>query len=85
MKRFSSGASTQRQQLLAHMREHGSITTYEARELLSIASPAPRIMELRSRGFDIYTSKESLPDSNGTIHRESARYILIREADSNDE
>jgi hypothetical protein len=56
---------------------NGTVTTYEAREMLNIVQPAARIIELREQGHDIVTSLETLPDAAGRLHPRSARYILI--------
>lgn len=85
MKHYSSSLAAQRQRLLAHLIKYGFITTYQAREQLGIASPAPRIKELREQGYLIHTSYEPLPDANGIIHPRSARYILLSGVAANDE
>ena len=82
---YSTSAATQRQQILAYMEEHGSITTYEAREDLGVASPAPRIKELRDRGYVIITLLQDLSDANGVIHPRSARYVLLCKEAANDD
>ena len=82
---YSTSAAVQRQRILAYMEEHGSITTYEAREVLGIASPAPRIKELRDRGYAIITLFQDLPDANGLIHPRSARYVLLSKEAANDD
>lgn len=46
-----NSADDQRQRLLAHLREHGSIDTLTARKRLDILMPAARIFELRAMGF----------------------------------
>ena len=77
--------AAQRQRLKAHLEEHGSIPTYEARQDLAIASPAPRIMELRARGYAIITLLQDLPDANGVIHPRRARYVLLSKEAANDD
>jgi polyhydroxyalkanoate synthesis regulator phasin len=78
---YSTRTAAQRQSLLAELIKKGSITTYEARDQLSIASPAARIIELRETGHDIYTSLETLPDGAGRLHPKSARYVLLKLAE----
>ncbi len=45
----------QRQKLLSYLKQHGSITTSEAREKLDIYYPPARIKELRQDGNKINT------------------------------
>ena len=85
MKQFSSSLAAQRQRLFSYLKEHGSITTYQARDLLGIAHPSGRIRELRGQGYLILTSSEPLADANGVIHPRSARYVLLSEVAANDE
>lgn len=60
-------AATQRLKLLTHLRDHGHISTLEARAL-AVMSPAARIFELRGEGHPIVTYRDS--------HR-IARYYLL--------
>ena len=60
-------AATQRLKLLTHLRDHGHISTLEARAL-AVMSPAARIFELRGEGHPIVTYRDS--------HR-IARYVLL--------
>lgn len=82
---ISGSNAAQRRRLLKWIKEHHSITTYEARELLGIAHPAARIKELKNQGYLIHTSSETLPDANGVMHPRSARYTLLSEVAANDE
>ncbi|MGY4700463.1 helix-turn-helix domain-containing protein [Avibacterium paragallinarum] len=43
---------------------------------MGICSPAPRIMELRAKGYDISTSKQDEIDHAGVKHRGIAVYTL---------
>lgn len=64
-----STAATQRLKLLAYLKRHGSVSTLEARSLLSVMSVAARIWELRHQaGYRIVTHRD---------HRRVARYILL--------
>lgn len=50
---------TQHTLIIEYMREHGSITTYEAYEQLGITKLTTRISELKGAGFDIRQRTES--------------------------
>lgn len=50
---------TQHSLILSYMKEHGSITTYEAYEQLGITKLTTRISELKGAGFDIRQRTES--------------------------
>lgn len=50
---------TQRSMIVAYMKEHGSITTYEAFEQLGITKLTTRISELRAGGFKIRQRTEA--------------------------
>ncbi len=65
----------QRAMLLAHLREHGEISTVTCREEYGVMSPAARIMELRRTGHAIVTKRCVAYDFAGVPHR-SAVYIL---------
>lgn len=62
-------AATQRRRLHAYLRDHGNISTTEARAALAIMAPAARVWELRhDEGHRIITERDS--------HR-VARYYLL--------
>ena len=62
-------AATQRRRLHAYLRDHGNISTIEARAELAIMAPAARVWELRhDEGHRIITER----DSHGV-----ARYHLL--------
>ncbi|MFU2048122.1 helix-turn-helix domain-containing protein [Avibacterium gallinarum] len=65
---------TQRMAMLARLRQ-GSCSTLEFRAM-GICSPAPRIMELRAKGYDISTSKQDEIDHAGVKHKGIAVYTL---------
>lgn len=67
--------ANQRQALLSHMKQHGSASTIESRELLGISHPAARVMELRRAGFLIETRRVLEADANGRLHG-VALYVL---------
>lgn len=53
-------------------------STLEFREL-GICSPAPRIMELRARGYEIMTTYTTEIDHTGVEHHHIAVYELLSE------
>lgn len=57
------------------MLAHGSVNTLEFRAV-GIASPAPRIKELREAGWRIHSTRETATDSAGVKHHGIARYWL---------
>jgi hypothetical protein len=78
-----TSAHTQRLQILSHLRKR-SLNTFELRELSHMA-PAPRIKELRDKGFVIVTSFENVTDGHGKLHKRVARYSLVYEPPANDQ
>lgn len=69
----------QRTRLLAYLQAVGSdgCTTIQARELLDIIAPAPRICELRHHsGYNIKTIWQVDVNAQGNKHR-VARYLLM--------
>jgi hypothetical protein len=74
-----TSADTQRLQISSHIRRR-PLNTLE----LGHMAPAPRIKELRDKGFVIVTSFESVTDELGKLHRRVARYTLVYEPTAND-
>ena len=70
--RKPSNTQLQRKRLIEYLQEFGRITTFEARSILDIPSPASRIFELKERDFNITTNKLSI---NG--HKGVAQYVLL--------
>lgn len=56
-------------QILLRALSRGPVNTIEAREKYGIASPAPRVLELRRSGCDIRTTLTTVNDAAGRIHR----------------
>jgi hypothetical protein len=77
-----TSADTQRLQISSHIRLR-PLNTLELRELGHMA-PAPRIKELRYKGFVIVTSFESVTDEFGKLHRRVAGFTLAYESTAND-
>jgi hypothetical protein len=73
----SNDAAAQRARLLEALR-HGPKHTIQLRSDSDILSPAPRILELRRRGFDILTQWVHQPTDCGKVHR-VAQYVLVHE------
>ncbi|MDO9151678.1 MAG: helix-turn-helix domain-containing protein [Methylotenera sp.] len=67
----------QRLKLLDYLREHGSITTSQARELLDIYYPPARAFELKKEGYLITTIWDSWVSEYGIKHR-IGRYVLTQ-------
>jgi Cft2 family RNA processing exonuclease len=70
-----TSASTQRNQILAHLKNTPSLNTLELRAL-GFISPASRILELKYRGYNIKANKEIVITPGGMLHRGIARYYL---------
>lgn len=68
--------ASQRASLLAHLQEHGEITTLTCREDYGVMSPAARIMELRRAGYAICTKRCVAYDADGRRHP-CACYVLV--------
>lgn len=71
-----TSGSAQRARLLTHLRQQGSINTFEAIRLLNILRPGARIAELRAKGHNIATHLSTLMDDHGREHRNVATYYL---------
>ncbi|WP_434108009.1 helix-turn-helix domain-containing protein [Paraburkholderia caffeinilytica] len=76
---YSNDAAAQRNRIFEFLRQHGSLSTLDARHLIDVMHPAARVMELRSAGHQIATIWSHETTSEGGAHR-VARYYLIREA-----
>ena len=66
-------AATQRAAILAHLTQHGSLSTLEARRWYSVMSPASRVFELRRQGYGITTTRDP--------RQKCARYHLAHGGD----
>ena len=62
---------TQREQILAHLRQHGEITPLDALDKYGCARLAARVHELRQDGYDI----RDVGEQQG--RKRWARYVLI--------
>ena len=76
MQVHDTSGSAQRIRLLAHLRQHGSINTFQAITLLNILRPGARIAELRAKGHNIVTHLSTLKDDHGREHQNVATYFL---------
>ena len=72
----NTSSSAQRARLLAYLRQHGSINTFDAIRLLNILRPGARISELRAQGIEIRTQLSALSDDHGRPHSNVATYYL---------
>ncbi len=78
-KRSSNSNAAQRGRLLHYLKQHGSITTLQARQVLAVMSPAPRIKELRDLGYSIITNWVKGIDSAGVEHRQGLYVLCVTE------
>ena len=78
LNRNDSSASNARAIIIQALRT-GPKTTIELREQWGVMAPAPRILELKLRGFNIVTVPVSAFTADGVQHRGVARYILLAE------
>lgn len=75
---IGNSANAQRQRLVAALK-HRPMSTIEIRRELDILGVAPRVFELRSKGFEILTHWRQEPTECGKLHR-VALYVLVKEA-----
>lgn len=73
-KHTENDAATQRARLLEALKQ-GSVSTPEARSELDVFAPAPRIFELRAKGYRIDTVMVPIETAFGKM-RMVARYVL---------
>jgi len=73
--KYANNANTQRNKLLRYIRDHGSINTFQAREI-GCMSPAPRVIELREQGCNIVANYMTIEDKDGIKHKRVAVYTL---------
>ena len=73
--------ATQRAQILAFCKEHGSITVRDAL-MLDINSPRKRISEMRQGGYDVQTITESRTKDSGETVRYTRYFIKPLEAEA---
>lgn len=72
-----NSAKVQRARILQFLFKHQSMNTFEAREMLAIPSPAPRILELKEMGLLFVTCRERATCVTGSTHSNVARYTLM--------
>ena len=76
---LDNSVETQRRFILQVLRERKA-STFDFRQM-GVASPAPRIKELRDRGYQIDTKLIDSLDHTGRLHKNVALYTLISEPD----
>jgi uncharacterized protein (DUF2126 family) len=81
-KPLNKSRAAQRVALLEHLKKHGSITTLQARQVLGVMSPAPRIKELRVDGYSIITIRVIDIDSAGIKHRQGLYILCVTKKES---
>lgn len=79
-----NSAFSQRARILDWFKLYHSLTTEQARREMDIMSPAPRILELRKRGYDIMMYWADYPTADGQLHR-MAKYVLMSRKGGEDE
>jgi hypothetical protein len=65
--------------IIIHALRLGSQTTIDFREQWGVMAPAPRILELKLRGYVIASVPVSAYTADGVLHRGVARYVLLSE------
>lgn len=75
MTKVSLSKEAQCARLLNALREHGEVSTDDARTVHHSMSPAARVLELRKRGHRIETVFRIVEDSQGVRHRMGV-YVL---------
>ncbi|MCP2086082.1 UNVERIFIED_ORG: hypothetical protein J2Y81_002099 [Paraburkholderia sediminicola] len=78
-RQYSNDTAIQRSRVLEFLRQHGSLSTLDARHLIDVMHPAARVMELRRAGYAIATIWTHATTPEGGTHR-VARYHLMRKA-----
>jgi Helix-turn-helix domain len=78
--RNDTSAANQRAITIQALRT-GPQTTVQLRECYGILSPAPRVLELRERGFSILTQRVKVQTPDGVMHFAVARYVLLSESE----
>lgn len=73
----SRNMNNQCRRMIAHMREHGSISSLEAQSEYGIMRASSRVYDLRNMGYDIITTMEKGRNRYGEATR-YARYTLGR-------
>lgn len=69
---------TQSDRVLDYIREHGSITQFEAMQDLGVARLASRIFDLRQQGYKIIATTENVVNRFGEICHVS-RYSELKQ------
>jgi len=78
----NNSTNNQQQKVLVALRERGQLGLHRfyAEEVLGICSLAPRILELKDKGFKITKVDINYTDHLGIVHPRIALYFLIAEA-----
>jgi Helix-turn-helix domain len=78
LNRNNTSAAWQRARVIQALRL-APTDTVQFRERWGVMSPAPRVLELRMRGYDIRTMPVTAITADGVVHRGVARYVLVSE------
>ena len=74
---------TKTAQVLEHLKNHGTITSWQAIQEYGATRLSAIIFNLRKDGYDIDTKTELTKDRNGNVCQ-YAKYILNREENKNE-
>ena len=72
--------TTEQQKRVLHALREGPQSTFSLRSRYNVMMPAARIKELRERGYQIDTIRQSGDDDFGRKHPGVAIYVLLPEA-----
>ncbi|MDQ7005262.1 MAG: helix-turn-helix domain-containing protein [Ghiorsea sp.] len=73
--KYAMSAEPQRNKLLRYIRDHGSVNTFQDREI-GCMSPPPRVGELKALGYNIVANYMTIEDKDGVKHKGVAVYTL---------
>ena len=73
-------ATSEQQKRVLHALREGPQSTFSLRSRYNVMMPAARIKELRERGYQIDTIRQSGDDDFGRKHPGVAIYVLLPEA-----
>jgi hypothetical protein len=73
MSKYALSTQTQGKVVARYIIKHGSINRYEA-DKIGVCGLAPRIKELKEKGFEILSHREIATDLHGLKHNGISRY-----------
>lgn len=75
MSKYALSTQAQIKVVARYINKHGSINRYDA-DKLGVCSLAPRIRELKEKGFKILSNREVAIDLHGLKHNGISRYWI---------